>query len=380
MLDLHPSAKHDNSRSDVWVYEQLTEAQFRTYDIETASLFYIPIFPDIYFERARSKHGDVSLALAETAEQYIRPAFDYIRATYPSWKRYGGRGHFTTLSHSLGRCAYLAHLQKEEYGDMFFIQHLGALTLYNGDSQVQHALGISEEPAEQEQNKFACYKPGWDVLLPPVIPKEVREAESKAIRGKKMNERALKSLYRFDPTWSSDPTSYHTNVPAMLSNLHEKGKLQNADWHVNDLVGTFSDMQKAAVCVTPSVSGQRNPLFWMAVTAGCIPVSFLNAEDQPFGSYIDYSSFSVNVMPYEANSTQAYIDQILQDKFELRRMQYNLHKAQDAFSWKEQSGLSSVLSKELSERGRKLARWSIEKAQNSQTKCRRLDPDWVQCW
>lgn len=377
MLSLHPSAKHNNSRSDVWVYEQLTSAPFRTYDIEKASLFYIPIFPDIYYESALAEHRNVATALSETAEKYIRPAFDHIRAAYPSWARANGRGHFMTLSHSLGRCAYLPYLQKEEYGDMFFIQHLGALTLYNGDSEVQYALGISQETASQD--KFACYRAGWDVLLPPVLLKEVREAENKPSKTK-MQERALKSLYRFNPTSDLDPNSYRPNVPALLSNLYEQGKLLHSDWRVDDLVGTFSDMQRTAVCVTPSTSGYTNEMFWVALTAGCIPVSFLNAEDQPFGSYIDYSSFSVNVQPYEANSTQGYIDQILQDRSELRRMQHNLHDAQDTFSWKEQNGLSSLLKKELAERGRKLSRWSAMQAELSQTKCITIEPGWQQCW
>lgn len=230
--------------ADIWVYDFISTAPFRTNDPGEADLFYIPIYPDLYLQQQMLSHN-YSEAIRITSEEYVRPALEYLGYTMPYWKRMQGRDHFTTLSANLGRCVHFSALKREEIQEMFVLQHLGDLDLVNNDEVVLRNTG-AEWPSADGQ-VWPCYKKGRDILIPPFL-----EQAGVPVLRPQAKTRKIKTLLRFNLISKQQALLYaRTNVRQSLSDLYEKGLIQGADWRINDFVGTLDDMANAVTSVDP---------------------------------------------------------------------------------------------------------------------------------
>ena len=96
----------------------------RTFDPETASLFYVPFlsarftllnFVDDHDGRVMKE------AVRKTSEVWKKIMTD-IRKKYPYFSRSNGKNHFSVLTMDHGRCTALTFCDPSVYGDMFFFQ------------------------------------------------------------------------------------------------------------------------------------------------------------------------------------------------------------------------------------------------------------------
>jgi hypothetical protein len=72
-------------------------------------------------------------------------------------------------------------------------------------------------------------------------------------------------------------------------------------------------------------------------------VIFTRTSELPFWSSTDYSSFTLNIDPEQAQTVSVILREVLRDKGRLARMRSSLSYFQRAFDWQGGSGIAHAL-------------------------------------
>lgn len=231
--------------SDLWMYQFIANAPFRTLNPAEATLFYVPLLPTRAMHLKLHTQGWEKANRA--ASDLVKWGLHWIAHHWPYWYRNNGADHFMTLTSDHGRCNILSQLPKEVYGDMFIVQHLGDLTLWYGDEDIQGAIG-STAKVEQE-DRWPCFRRGRDVLLPAYLP--VNEVPH--VSPFNTESRGIGALWRFDLQAATAHHEYHHfKVRQELGNMFHRDPIYGSDWKLyQSLNDTMHDMTNSTVCLTP---------------------------------------------------------------------------------------------------------------------------------
>ena len=90
--------------------------------------------------------------------------------------------------------------------------------------------------------------------------------------------------------------------------------------------------QARTVCASQA---QWTTRFYRAIASGCIPVTWFINMHQPYEDFLglDYSKFTVNIMPWQLPQTNAILAKLEAEPARLRAMQLELRRVQPRFSW-----------------------------------------------
>jgi hypothetical protein len=263
----------------MWMYNFLSEASFRTHDPNEATLFYIPIFPTRRLHLKQPKVGWQD-AIAASAHD-VKWGVHWVKEHWNYWRLNNGADHFTVLAGDHGRCTHMSRLTKEDVGDLFVFQHLGDLTLWNGDESVIHATAWPPQPEAGQY--WPCYRPNHDILLPScVLKKQVPVVSPFHAR------REISALFRFEPEAATANHPYHhVNIRRTLKDQFEKNPIRGADWrHYQGLNSTLQDMANSTLCMIPPgivrTHADTKPLNVLSVCAseGCAHLSALAGDSE----------------------------------------------------------------------------------------------------
>lgn len=224
--------------SDLWVYDFIANSPHRTKNPEEATLFYIPIYPTRRLHLQLHTHNWQDSI--EISVNYSRTALWYIREHFPYWDKHKGRDHFTTLTGDHARCLHFTGMSRQDFGEMFTLQHLGDLVLSN------QTPGIPRH-RDGETDIWSCYRAGWDILLPAYLPSQEIETA-----GVFEQQRDITALYRFDLGTATSGHPYHNvNVRRRLKEMYDSTPLPGANWKTSSLTATLNDMARSVFCISP---------------------------------------------------------------------------------------------------------------------------------
>lgn len=314
--------------ADIWVYQQMVNSVDRTWDPDTADLFYIPIFPTRLFHQGLGKISWEDSR--EAATRYVQSALEFVK-NKGYWSRLNGQDHFIVITADQGRCFHFSGLSREVWEDIMVIQHLGDMLMRSDDNA-----------------SFPCYDPSTDILLPAHLP-----VASTPIHHPRQSPRDISLLYRFSANTHTAVHPYHTHLLRQdLLKHYELDPLNNSDWSVNSIQGTIEDMAKSVFCVCPPGIVAHTSRFWRSIMQGCIPVSFFKAYDLPFRSQIDYSAFSINILPDNLHRLRPILELAMHDG-SIVHLQDALHHAHMQLQW-DDDGIFRLLNNELGKRSLQL--------------------------
>lgn len=209
-----------------------------------------------------------------------------------------------------GRCSSMAGLSHDDFGDMFSIQASG-----------DHVL------SDFESHRWKCYNPQRDIVIP--IRTEARFTVNDTIRPLD-TERNISILYRFVGGGRGDYGILRSRLLAKQLGDPIPGGVSG--WQTVN--GTHDDMTHSIFCVCPPGIAQHTLRVWRSIMFGCIPITFFNANDNPYTfSRLDYSKFSINIDPTEWYLLQPIIKGLLARPERIALMQEELAKIQTRFVW-----------------------------------------------
>ena len=167
-------------------------------------------------------------------------------------------------------------------------------------------------------------------------------------------------MYRFGPggsygtlAYRNDPHNYsRSDLRSEILRQHEENPIPGAVAGKVPIHQTHLDMQNAVFCVTPNGASQHTVRTYRAILAGCIPVTFFRAFDNPWERNLglDWSTFTVNINPDEYYMTGDILRRVLRTPARVQALQTNLARVQPMFEWFSGSehGVENILLQELS--------------------------------
>ncbi|CAI7906176.1 unnamed protein product [Closterium sp. NIES-54] len=173
-LDVPPYALHFDLERQLTDQILSDAGGVRTRDPKQASLFFVPFYSArlLQYFLSVSKGGSDMRDAVEKTSQVWRAVLAKVQAE-PHFYRSNGRDHFSILSTRNGRCDALTYINPKLFGEMFFVT-------YNGDTLVRsvHAGWTPNmrvlsynygAPINVAIPDIACYSPGRDVVVPPLL-------------------------------------------------------------------------------------------------------------------------------------------------------------------------------------------------------------------
>ncbi|KAK9840531.1 hypothetical protein WJX84_001377 [Apatococcus fuscideae] len=130
------------------------------------------------------------------------------------------------------------------------------------------------------------------------------------------NQHVMGELFAVQPTGDLALTDFETRRPSTLAQTH-------------------ADMKQSVFCVCPNGISQHTLRVFRSILAGCIPVTFFRAFDNPLERNLglDWSAFSVNINPDEYMLTQQTLTKLLANPRRIQTMQTALQGVQPLFEW-----------------------------------------------
>lgn len=153
--------------------------------------------------------------------------------------------------------------------------------------------------------------------------------------------------------YRNDPHNYsRSDLRGEILRQHDENPIPGAVAGKASLHQTHLDMQNAVFCVTPNGASQHTVRTYRAILAGCIPVTFFRAFDNPWERNLglDWSIFTVNINPDEYYMTADILRRVLRTPSRVQTLQNNLAAVQPMFEWFSGSehGVEHTLLRELS--------------------------------
>ena len=299
--------------ADLWLHWQILNSPARTYEPDSAQLFYIPVLP------TRLLHLTLSpevgwLEAANKSGEYLWEALSIVKQQ-PYWAKANGRDHFLAMTADAARCVHLTALPRSVWGDISIVHHLGDLVMRG--------------------NGWPCYDPELDILLPGFLPESAAPATS--VFG---SERNTNVLFRFGTTGHEATHEYHSRLVRSEVRTHFESKawsIPQSDWSKRSINDTLHDMSHSIFCVCPPGVVAHTSRFWKALRRGCIPVTFFRAYDLPFSDVIDYQAAIVNVQPDNIHTMSSVLAAILSNPAKLASLQQNVERIQRILMWESDS-------------------------------------------
>ena len=301
--------------------------QQRSSEASAAQLFFIPIYTGRYYHALLVSEGLSHQDSLSKTSQLVVEVIDWVKANFHYWNLTNGFNHFMVYPMDHGRCHSLAGLRNDEFGDLFAIQQTGDMLM-----------------RDFETRSWRCYQPGRDVLMPTMT--EDHLSLDKIIRPDS-KERPISVLYRF----SGGGRGVYGNLRSNLLQAHHDNAIYNSTAGWASATQTHADMSNSIFCVCPPGISQHTLRVYRSIIFGCIPVTFLLANDSPYEKIlgINYREFTVNINPDEWHLTRRILSSLLAQPETLRRMQAALTRVQGHFVWDhtEMQGVYSALYQEL---------------------------------
>ncbi|CAI5481662.1 unnamed protein product [Closterium sp. Yama58-4] len=442
-LDVPPYALHFDLERKLTEQILSDAGGVRTRDPKKASLFFVPFYSArlLQYFLSVSKGGSDMRDAVEKTSQIWRAMLTKVRAE-PHFYRSNGRDHFSILSTRNGRCDALTYINPKLLGEMFFVT-------YNGDTLVRSVhTGWTPDMRVLSYNygapinvaipDIACYSPGRDVVVPPlltqthVIPPSRgptaaagAAAESGVFSGDSAAAAAAPPAYGgrtirvlmvtsaanvADISNSRINEGLHHNYPVekWLIEIYASNAAAIEGWKVvfrNDneealgVRGDAPEIPRATATAADGAAGDAgaangaadggsdgaaagdnsewgNSVFCLilpgraqwsfqlakAILSGCIPVTFLRANDNPWAaslyhhsatasspSALNYPVFSLNIDPAAVDSLPRRLQEAFDQPGLVARLQHNLGLVQDMFKWHDSldQGAGAVLMSRL---------------------------------
>ena len=147
------------------------------------------------------------------------------------------------------------------------------------------------------------------------------------------------------------PHGSYGDLRTNLLQAHNRDQIPNATAGWAPASQTHSDMSNSIFCVCPPGISQHTLRVYRSIIFGCIPVTFLLANDSPYETImgVNYREFTVNINPNEWHLTQRILRGLLSRPEVLEQMQAALTKVQSKFIWDhvELQGAYSAIYQEL---------------------------------
>ena len=232
----------------VMLHERLLSSRYRTANPEEADFFFVPVSP----------MGQVNHYTAVLAAEWVA-------AQYPYWARKRGADHIYAFPWDFGAC------------------WVGGHPLLNSSVFVTH-FGLT---AALEEYACACpacapsYTPGKDVVVPDAF--EPKQPLARKSKGKAEAERSTLLFFAGGRTGPARQALFDANLSGPDVRILETGSVDLA-----------KEMATAVFCIASPGSG-FGTRFTLAVTAGCIPVSFVDAVREPLDDVVDLEAISIRV-------------------------------------------------------------------------------------
>ncbi|CAI7792942.1 unnamed protein product [Closterium sp. NIES-54] len=455
-LDVPPYALHFDLERQLTDQILSDAGGVRTRDPKQASLFFVPFYSArlLQYFLSVSKGGSDMRDAVEKTSQVWRAVLAKVQAE-PHFYRSNGRDHFSILSTRNGRCDALTYINPKLFGEMFFVT-------YNGDTLVRsvHAGWTPNmrvlsynygAPINVAIPDIACYSPGRDVVVPPLLtqthvipPLHAHTAAAGAASAAAVTAddesggfsgdsaaaaaappayggRTIRVLMVTSAANIADLSSFriqeslHHNYPVekWLIEIYASNAAAIEGWKVvfrNDNeeslgvrgdapeithstaaaadgsgggddaaaadadgadggssgagAGENSEWGSSVFCLLPPGRAQWTFQLAKAILSGCIPVTFLRANDNPWAASqydhhaastsasplaLNYPVFSLNIDPAAVNSLPRRLQEAFDQPGLVERLQHNLGLVQDMFKWHDSldQGAGAVLMSRL---------------------------------
>ncbi|KAG2497881.1 hypothetical protein HYH03_004147 [Edaphochlamys debaryana] len=335
---------------EVHLHEMMLQSEHRTFDPEEADFFYVPIYftcfmwpvlgwadhPWFYAPNAHSRPMHVINMVLE--------AQAWLEATYPWWRRRGGRDHIWLTAMDEGACymptnVYNASIMLTHWGRTDPEHTSGSAYLQDdysiGPNFFKNAANFSGWPGQDWRDKIKghpCYDPKKDVVIPAFKPPE--HFISSPLMGAPPMVRDILLYFRGD-IGAARLDRYSRGIRQRLFKLaHDNDWVTKHSIYIGNgetVVGPYSEhMARSKFCLMAPGDGW-SPRAEDAVLHGCVPLVIMDGVDPVWGSLLDWSAFSVRVQEQALQAVPQILEAIPPAR--LAAMQRALTKVWHRFAW-----------------------------------------------
>jgi len=236
------------------LHERLLSSRYRTADPEEADFFFVPISP----------MGVVNHYQAVRAARWVRRA-------YPYWDRKQGADHVYAFPWDFGA------------------------TWVGGHPLLRTSVFVSHFGLEAPLREYACdcpscapsYTAGKDVVVPDTFELLLSDAQAALFDGP--DERRTSDERRTTLLFFAGTSSGPARQALFDARLAGPGVRV-----VQSPVDLAREMRASIFCISAPGAG-FGTRFTLAVVAGCIPVSFVDAVREPFEDVVDFAALAVRI-------------------------------------------------------------------------------------
>jgi hypothetical protein len=232
----------------VMLHERLLTSRYRTADPEQADFFYVPTSP----------MGPVNHYVSVRAAEWVA-------SQYPYWARKRGADHLYAFNWDFGAC------------------WLGGHPAMNASILISH-FGLNQRLKEYACACPACapYTAGKDLVVPDTMEAGIKKAMV-ALAASGPPERTTFLFFSGGRTGPARNALFDAKLNGTGVRVLEGGDIDLA-----------TEMSSSVFCISAPGSG-FGTRFVAAITAGCIPISFVDAVREPFEDVVDLDAISIRV-------------------------------------------------------------------------------------